>query len=403
MVGSVGFSIRVSVVGSVGFVHLVAESRRHDANSSNPTEPTTDTSMDNSLHHLLPMFERARAEGSPLVLATVTATRGSTYRKAGAQLLVGPGGKFEGLLSGGCLEGDLAERAASVLETGRPKLVSYENSGEDDLLWGLGSGCEGGMDIWLVRLDAATGWEPFATVADRLERHESVTYGLVLESGTPALPAGSVAWSPGIRPPPPGLPEPITAWIHDQLATHDKPREARIAEFEAPRARMFVATVVPQKELLLLGAGPDALPVVGFAATLGWRVTLVDHRPAYADAARFPGAWRVLAARPGEIAGELDLSHFDAAVIMSHHLATDLAALAALAPAKIPYVGLLGPTARRKRLLADLDPTTAALFDGRLRSPVGLDLGGRDPASIALAIVAEVQAFFNGRGHQGAP
>jgi xanthine/CO dehydrogenase XdhC/CoxF family maturation factor len=195
----------------------------------------------------------------------------------------------------------------------------------------------------------------------------------------------------------------MTTWIYDELAPHDSPREARVVELQAPRTRMFVATVVPQKELLLLGAGPDALPVVEFATTLGWRVTLVDHRPAYADAERFPRAHRVLAARPGEIAAAMDLSNIDAAVIMSHHLATDLAALEALAPTSIPYLGLLGPAARRRRLLADLDATKATLLDGRLRSPVGLDLGGRDPASIALAIVAEVQAFFHGRGHGGAP
>lgn len=403
MVGSVGLSIEVSVVGSVGFLRRVARGPSHGAHLADPTDPTTDTSMDNSLHHLLPTFAQARADGKPLVLATVTATRGSTYRKAGAQLLIGPGGKFEGLLSGGCLEGDLAERAASVLETGQPKLVSYENSGADDLLWGLGSGCEGGMDIWLMRLDAANGWEPFTTITGRLERHESVTYGLVLESGDPALPAGSVAWEPATHPLPPGLQGPMSAWIHDELARRDSPREARMAQSEAPRARMFVATVVPRRELLLLGAGPDALPIVDFASTLGWRVTLVDHRPAYADAARFPRAHGMLAARPGEIAGKLDLSHFDAAVVMSHHLATDLASLAALAPTNIPYIGLLGPTARRKRLLTDLDPVTVPMLAGRLRSPVGLDLGGRDPASIALAIVAEVQAFFHGRGHGGAP
>ena len=75
--------------------------------------------MDGSLHQLLPMYERARAEQDPLVLATVIATRGSTYRKAGAQMLIGPGGRYEGILSGGCLEGDLAAHAASVLHTGR--------------------------------------------------------------------------------------------------------------------------------------------------------------------------------------------------------------------------------------------------------------------------------------------
>ena len=93
------------------------------------------------------MYERARAEQDPLVLATVIATRGSTYRKAGAQMLIGPGGRYEGMLSGGCLEGDLAAHAASVLHTGTPKMVRYDNRGDDDLLWGLGAGCEGGMDI----------------------------------------------------------------------------------------------------------------------------------------------------------------------------------------------------------------------------------------------------------------
>ena len=94
MVGSVGLSIEVSVVGSVGFLRRVARGPSHGAHLADPTDPNTDTSMDNSLHHLLPMFARARADGTPLVLATVTATRGSTYRKAGAQLLIGPGGKF---------------------------------------------------------------------------------------------------------------------------------------------------------------------------------------------------------------------------------------------------------------------------------------------------------------------
>ena len=114
------------------------------------------------MHQLLPMYERARAAQDPLVLATVIATRGSTYRKAGAQMLIGPGGRYEGILSGGCLEGDLAAHAASVLDTGTPRMVRYDNRGDDDLLWGLGAGCEGGMDVWLIRLDPASNWEPFA-------------------------------------------------------------------------------------------------------------------------------------------------------------------------------------------------------------------------------------------------
>ena len=358
--------------------------------------------MDSSLHSLLPMFESACVTGSPLVLATVTATYGSTYRKAGAQLLVGADGRFEGLLSGGCLEGDLARHAASVFETGVPTLVSYQNAGDDDLLWGLGSGCEGSMDIWLLRLDAATNWEPFATLTENPERREVLTYGLILESAVPLLRAGTIVWPSGVRPLSPEVPGSVVNWIDAELGSMDITRGAHVAELDAAHVRMFVAMVAPQKELLLVGAGPDATPVVEFAATLGWRVTLADHRPAYADSTRFPRAKRVLVARPGELKDHLNPVQFDAAVIMNHHLATDLAALEVLASMTIPYVGLLGPSARRERLLARLDAAAAAKLAGRLRSPVGLDLGGRNPASIALAIVAEIQAFFHGRALGGA-
>jgi xanthine/CO dehydrogenase XdhC/CoxF family maturation factor len=352
--------------------------------------------VDGSLHQLLPMFDRARAGGLPLVLATVVATRGSTYRKAGAQMLIAQGGHYEGLLSGGCLEGDLAEHATSVFATGVPEMVRYDHSGDDDLLWGLGLGCEGGMDIWLNRLDPAANWAPFGTLATCFERHLPVTYGLVLESAVPGLPAGAPVWSSSTLPMPAEVPEHVSGWIDTQLGSRGQMPDARIVELESPRMRIFVAPLVLPRRLLILGAGPDVLPVVEFGATLGWRITVADHRPLYANSSRFPRARQVLLARPDELALQLDLATFDAAVIMSHHLATDLAGLAALAPTRISYVGLLGPASRRKRLLADLGPTATALLGARLHAPVGLAFGGRDPASIALAIVAEIQACFHG-------
>ncbi len=345
------------------------------------------------------MYERARAEGAPLVLATVVATRGSTYRKAGAQMLIGPGGRYEGMLSGGCLEGDLAAHAASVLETGTPKMVRYDNGGDDDLLWGLGAGCEGGMDVWLVRLDPAADWEPFATLTRCFEQRERARYALVLDSEAPVLPVGTTLWVAGGLAPPAGLPEQLAAWLAAEAGDNMRSASTGIVEFGSPRLRLFVASAAVPRELLLIGGGPDALPVVEFGATLGWRVTVADHRPAYADPARFPRARRVLLTTPVELAQHVDLARFDAAVVMSHHIATDLAALAALATMSIRYVGLLGPASRRKRLLADLGTATAAKFGARLHAPVGLELGGRDPASIALAIIAEIQAHLHGKGH----
>jgi xanthine dehydrogenase accessory factor len=154
--------------------------------------------------------------------------------------------------------------------------------------------------------------------------------------------------------------------------------------------------------VLILGAGPDAAPVVDFAARLNWRVTVLDHRAAYANAAHFPAAEAVHHARPDEL-GALGLGGYAAAVLMSHHLATDLSYLRALAASAVPYVGLLGPAARRDKLLARLGGEARAL-SGRLHAPIGLPLGGRTPEAVALAIVAEIQAFLAGglpQAHSG--
>ena len=81
---------------------------------------------------------------------------------------------------------------------------------------------------------------------------------------------------------------------------------------------------------------------------------------------------------------------------MSHHLASDRSYLEQLAATEVRYIGLLGPAARRNRLLSELGETGQAL-EGRLHGPAGIDLGGRGPAAIALSIVAEVQGVLQGR------
>jgi xanthine/CO dehydrogenase XdhC/CoxF family maturation factor len=146
----------------------------------------------------------------------------------------------------------------------------------------------------------------------------------------------------------------------------------------------------------VLGGGPDAEPVVRFAAELGWRCTVVDHRDAYIESGRFGAAEKALCLPAAEVGRTLELSRYDAAVVMSHHLASDRAYLEQLAATDVRYVGLLGPAARRDRLLSELGERGQALA-GRLHGPAGIDLGGRGPAAIALAIVAEVQGVLQGR------
>jgi xanthine dehydrogenase accessory factor len=319
-----------------------------------------------SLHRLLPLYDRARLSDEPLVLATVIRTGGSTYAKPGAQMLIASDGEYAGLLSGGCLEGDLREHAREVAATGKGRIVSYDLRSSTDQLFGLGAGCEGAMDILLTRVAKPEQWQPLADMAEGFRNAHERHFAFVIASTNESFPLGS-SFPVGASAPqaPPGV-------------------------------ELFVAAVTPPPHLLLLGGGPDARPVATLAAFLGWRITVVEHRAAYLDPARFPPSTRMLELRAPELSGALALDDFAAAIVMSHHLDSDLQYLRALAPSAVPYVGLLGPAARREHLLGNLGADAGKLRD-RLRAPVGLDIGGRTPESIALSIVGEVHAALFGR------
>jgi xanthine/CO dehydrogenase XdhC/CoxF family maturation factor len=366
------------------------------------------------LNPSLELFERERAAGRPLVAAIVIATTGSTYRKPGAWMLFTQSGERAGLLSGGCLEGDLGERAARLLAEGRRlELTSYDSRSSDDPIWGLGLGCEGLMQILLLRVDATGGYQPLAELARLEAAGEAGSWSVALavassnagvreqagvgvdtsvatgaDADTTTAPSGR-GIAPGVMP--------GQVW----LDTHGQPAGLSTTTLGGACVELFAAQVARAPRVLICGAGPDVEPVVAWGAALGWHLSVVDHRSAYVDAARFPAARAVRRLDADELASALDLSRFDAAVVMSHHLIADGRYLAALAPAPIPYVGLLGPAARRERLFAEIGAAATAALRPRLRAPVGLDLGGRTPEAIALSIVAEVQAALHGR--QGEP
>jgi xanthine dehydrogenase accessory factor len=344
--------------------------------------------LETPLAPLVRDFRTLAARGEAFALATVVETEGSTYRKAGAQMLIAAGGEPFGLLSGGCLEADLALHARAVVNTGSARRKKYDMRGEDDRLFGIGSACEGAISVLLQRVGPVENWQPLAAMAARVESRTGGTLALIVD-GTHA----GRAWWPGGGDAP--WPEPDTV------------RAAREACGDVPRQRAFTAgheqaaaLVIPLPApplLLLCGAGPDARPLAQQAVALGFAVTVCDHRPALLDAARFPLCR--LSCQPAQEFRELqDVADCDAAVVMSHHFDADLAYLEALADrGTIGYVGLLGPAPRRDRLLAALDWRGARL-EGRLHAPIGLDIGARTPEAIALAVAAELHAWFAGRG-----
>lgn len=347
-----------------------------------------------ALSQLIRSFEKWRRQNQPLVWVTVIQTEGNTYSKPGEQMLIGPDGQYQGLLSGGCLEGDLLERAREVLADGRPRKVFYDmRDVESDELWGLGLGCDGALTIFIQRLDPENDYQPFTDLAAWAWEGLAGACALVVESATEAALPGASLWQSARQGGALGLDECWQQALAGELGRRAGPGVNRL-EAGGEGIELFCMPVPRVPRLLVLGAGPDAAPLASMADLLGWRCTVVDYRQAAVD--RFPARAEMVACLDaGELPTEMDLDAFDAAVVMTHNKARDRDYLGALAGAAIPYVGLLGPATRRDRLLDELGDAADALH-GRVYGPVGLGLGGRGPEAIALSIAAQLQAVFTG-------
>ena len=293
-------------------------------------------------------FYRNHQTDDSLVLATITATEGSTYRKPGAMMLISADGSFEGMISGGCLEGDLLHHAEKVFESGETTFVTYDMHADDDLVWSLGLGCDGIIHLMLQRLDREQEFGFLKQLAASQAARQATVVTLVTEA-TKGLPCGTFAsldqsdisvGNPLLQQKIRALAEPWPGW------------RCKISEVEVSETKGTVILVqMPARtRVLICGAGPDAVPVARILSELDWDVHLVDHRPAFAKPGRFPSSCTVIRSHPGQLDEALDLSEVDAVVIMSHHLENDQIYLSQVSAHKIPYVGVLGPRARRDRL-----------------------------------------------------
>ena len=343
-----------------------------------------------STRGLIRTFEGWRRTGRPMVLATVYETIGSTYSKAGHRILIAANGDYRGLVSGGCLEGDLAERARGVIEASEPRALSFDMRDEADDLWGLGVGCNGLIRVFLQPLTVAEDYQPFPDIARGLLAAAPAVVATVIAGagGGGLAPGATLVWKGG------------DAGAESLEVLVPGCREARTAgraiyRREPNGAAVLYAPIKPIRRLLVLGAGLDAVPVVNMAAELGWRVTVADHRPAYLEKDVFEAAEDTRLIDPARMGRALEPDRFDAIIVMSHHLMTDQAYLEQLAEVQAGYLGVLGPKDRRERLLSALGDAGEALRE-RLKGPVGLDIGADDPESIALSLLAEMHAVLAG-------
>ena len=337
------------------------------------------------LRDLLAAFDVLAGRGDTGVLATVVYVEGSAYRRAGARALLLPDDEVVGVISGGCLEGDLLERARGVRASGEALRVRYDQRGEDDFVWGLGLGCAGLVDVLLQPI---TRQEP-----GPLPRLREAAAG-----AEPGALATVIAREGEVAPPLGALVE-LSASERSELLGLGAAR-TRWREGQGFRVELLEEIVAPPVPCFVFGAGPDVVPVVRLAAALGFAVRVVDPRPALPRGDRFSEALEVLACPPEQAPERLEMTPGSVALVMTHHYLHDKALLGWLLGTPLRYLGVLGPKRRTEDLLRDLRAEGLAVSDEaleRLHAPAGLDLGADGPAEIALALLAEIQAVIEGR------
>jgi xanthine/CO dehydrogenase XdhC/CoxF family maturation factor len=350
------------------------------------------------LERILKACEDARSRGVASLLATVVHVQGSTYRRPGARLLLTEDGQSVGTISGGCLEKEVHRKAWWLTAAGKPAVVRYDTRSGEDAVMEFGLGCQGVVDVLLERLPAnALPGEYERVVAAVRSRTPCVLATIVGDLDDPALPVGERLFlgSDGVfasQQLQSRLPELLT---DARSAMTEGRSRGRCYETNGEIVRVFIEAIVPPPHLLIVGAGPDAVPVARLAKQVGWDVTVADGRSAYANPARFPHADRVVAVPAGELDRAIALDPRIVAVLMTHNLADDLAALRRLLASPVRYVGVLGPRSRTDALIADLAVDHPS-WETRLHAPIGLDIGAEAPEEIALAIIAEIRAALAG-------
>ena len=337
------------------------------------------------------------AAGRRAALATVVRIAGSAYRRTGAKLLVEENGATRGGVSGGCLEADVREVALGVMREGVPRLRHYETGGDDRTVWGLGLGCNGSVDIFVQPVTSEdtvegarhlrmllAGDAPFAV--STVVRGPASVLGRMLVAGDGA-PAGSTGSSALDR---------LIARRAEALVAAGESEccDIQPTGVDLPSTEVFTEVHVPPPRLVICGAGDDAIPLAACASQVGFRVTVVDHRPAYLSPERFPGVERIDRGPDDGLEG-LPLGPQTYLVVMTHSFAHDRDWVGRLLRTEVPYIGLLGPRARRDEILERIDAAgerIGAMGMERLFAPVGLDLGADGPEQVALSIVAELLA-----------
>ncbi|QLG46911.1 XdhC family protein [Costertonia aggregata] len=315
--------------------------------------------MTHEIKSILQVSKKAKASDKKTVLVTVVALEGSSYRRPGVRMLIDEDGQMVGAVSGGCVEKEILRQAQSVFITNVPKMMTYDGR--------YRLGCEGILSILIEpfnpddelwsAFDAAMKKRISFTISSYFEKEHVVAadFGSVFEIGAQTILARSTF----------------------------KPN---------PKLDIFKQTVAPRLRLVIFGAEHDAVQLCNYASLTGWEVTIVASISEEKDINDFPGAEHFHATEP-DLFSITDIDSHTAIILMTHSFVKDLNYLLALKETKPLYLGLLGPTKRREKLLntfMEHYPLVSDAFIDSIHGPAGLNIGAETPQEIAIAILSEI-------------
>jgi xanthine/CO dehydrogenase XdhC/CoxF family maturation factor len=330
---------------------------------------------------LLSLWNHLREAGEHALLFSIVDIQGSSYRRLGAHMLVSKTGQQAGTISAGCLESDLLTQVDEFFKGQLPRIVSYDNRGDD--IFALNAGCAGAICI-LIEDAFADERNPLYIFADVNVTRNTGTLATIID-GPPAL--------VGTR-----LGAAETAQIIEYYEITESgvvESDIIVGEDTAAATRISIEVIYPPLRLIIFGAQQDGHLLAELAARTGMSVIMADWRQRLLEPKNIQQhAVEIVRARGNELAIVSSDSR-TAVVVMSHNFQQDKAALASMLDRQLPYLGIMGPCQRTMQMLTDLKRVGEST---RLRFPVGLDIGADGPEEIAVSIMAEIVSVFSRTG-----
>jgi len=347
------------------------------------------------LNDIIRSYDKAVLQNKQTALATVVKVDGSSYRRPGARMLITEDGEMTGAISGGCLEGDALRKAQFAIFQQKNKLVVYDTTDEDDLKFGVQLGCNGIVHILFEPVNPDDPNNPLNLLRKVTLYRQDAMLVTVFNKNKTAEQKGTCCV----------INETESFCGDDEISSLiDKSRsllrQKKSIIQDSIGCSVLYQFIPPSIQLVIVGAGNDAQPLVEMGFLLGWDIVVVDGRPAYATNHRFPKAGKVSLTKPVEILSAVDIDEQTAVVLMTHNYNYDVAALEQLIHTNCKYIGALGPKKKLQRMFKDLTEKGILITDEMKYSiygPVGLDIGAETSEEIALSVLSEIKSVFSQR------